>query len=703
MRQYIDTAQDLAGNALALATCKVLNYPSGSNASIFSDNGLTPIGSSTVAADVTGQFSFFAADGDYTLQLLNNGTLYKTQSPVSLFDGTPQLTYADTGAASAYAIANSTLEKALRIGLRASFLAANTSTGASTFQYNGLAVKGLTYPGGGPTGAATIIAGGIYPVEYDGVSWQLRDAAAVTAYYPTTATETAAGVSVVNFSYPPLTVDRYGTNTTPGTTSMVAAFTATVKVAQQASGTVRYGATAPYLLDSPVNCTFATAANQYGVLIQGPAFGLDHPVFGLIARHTGVAIFDCTGNDAITFSDVAMTTDAVTYPQTGILWARNNAGQDSQMNKLFRCAIDGSFSVAPFYNYGSEDDELTNCLFVNRATTAGTKTRVYTGQNVSNLVSPFVTIRPNTTAVSCTDHNDFGCQDYNLGGTATSDCIYLEQADTFKKYGGWGWSASASGNGRALVYVDMSTNASNNCVLDGLTGEQSTFLQNYGLLFSNNAFIPLGWAVNDCKLTNAIAGISAGALVTVDTFKLQGTSFPAGGGGIAIPGTLRNSQSFDFGGGVPVTIGTSTNNRLTGATENLTITTRNKDFWIDTGVLNKTIATVTTSAGITSSAGALIARARLSLNGPCLTFNIVLASTSGNLAIGANSTITLTSPGGQSFAPLDIGACAVVDATAGTLNGATVSSSGSSALITIPVAVVATPHSIIVSGTVFLA
>lgn len=518
-----------------------------------------------------------------------------------------------------------------------------------------------------------------------------------------TPAEIAAGVVPVNFQYAPMYVDRYGTNTTRGTTSMLAAFTAAVKVAQQAGGTVRYGATAPYLLDSPVDCTFATAANQYGVLIQGPAFGLDHPVFGLIAKHTGVAIFDCTGNDAISFSDVAMTTDAVTYPQTGILWARNNAGQDSQMNKLFRCVIDGFFSVAPFYDYASEDSELTNCLFVNRATTAGTKTRVYTGQNVSNLVSPFVTIRPNTTAVSCTDHNDFGCQDYNLGGTATSDCIYLEQTDSFKKYGGWGWSASAAANGRALVYVDMTTNASNYCSLNELTGEQSTFLQNYCLLFSNNAFIPLGWAVNDCKLTNAIAGISAGALVTLDTFKLQGTSFPAGGGGIAIPGTLRNSQSFDFGSGVPVTIGTSTNNRLTGATENLTITTRNKDYWIDTGVLNKTIATVITSVGITSSAGALIARARLSLNGPCLTFNIVLASTSGNLAISGGSTITLTSPGGQSFALSDSGVCRVADQTAGTGNDAGVTTSGTSVLITIPVAVVATPHNIVVSGTVFIA
>lgn len=200
MRQYIDTAQDISGNALPFATCTVRTFPGGALASIFSDNGLTPIGTSSVSADVTGQFSFFAADGDYTLQLFNNAVLYKTQSPVVLFDGAAQVTFPDTGAASAYAVSNSVLEKALRVGLRCSFLAANSATAASTFAYNTLAAKPIVMPGGASAGLGTILANGIYAIEYDGASWQLRSPPSSPSF-GTTAQETAGGITPVNTSF----------------------------------------------------------------------------------------------------------------------------------------------------------------------------------------------------------------------------------------------------------------------------------------------------------------------------------------------------------------------------------------------------------------------------------------------------------------------------------------------------------------------
>lgn len=522
--------------------------------------------------------------------------------------------------------------------------------------------------------------------------------------YPILPSESA--VTVVNQSYPPMYVDRYLTNTTPGTTPMQSAFSAAVSVAQVASGTVTYGA-GPYLLSAPVNCTFGTTANQYGIRIQGPAFSFDHPVFPLIAKHTGVAIFDCTGNDSITFSDVAMTTDSVTYPQTGVLWARNNSGQNSQSNHLRNCMIDGYFSASSFYNYASENNSLTNCFFVNRATTANTATRIYTGQNVKNLASTFVTTRPSLTPISCTDHNDFGCQDQNLAGTSTSDCIYLEQTDTFKKYGGWGLSASGSVAGRALVYVDLTNASSNYCSINGLTGESSTFIQNYGILVSEapttaNSYIPLGWSVNDCKLTALTAALAtAGTNTTLDTWTWQGNLCTTSNA-ISIAGTLRNSPLFAYGIGITFTLGTSQNNNMVGATEDLVLTTRTKDSWIDVGTSNKTIATVSTT-GITSTLGGLVARARLSLSGPCLTFNIVLASGSGTMTIAAGATLTLVSPGGQSFALADLGACRAVDQTAGTGIDGAVSASGANALITLPVGIAATAHTVVVSGTVFLA
>jgi hypothetical protein len=259
MRQYIDVVQDVQGNALVGATVLVQNYVGGANASIYSDNGLTPIANSTVTSGADGSFSFFAADGDYNLVFSRNSTVYKTQSPVSIFDGAPQVTFADTGTVNAYAIANSALEKALRPGLRASINIANTNTGACTFQYNGLAVKNIVFPAAIAAAAGTLIAGGIYGLEYDGTNWQVRNGLALTAaavggiVNPITAAETSAGVTVVNYLYPECTVERYGNNTTPGSTNMSAAVTACLSVCKQYSPWKQMTVATMCLLSSTVN------------------------------------------------------------------------------------------------------------------------------------------------------------------------------------------------------------------------------------------------------------------------------------------------------------------------------------------------------------------------------------------------------------------------------------------------------------------
>lgn len=240
MKQYIDTLQDVQGNALVGATVLVQNYLGGGNASIFSDNGLTPIATSTVVTGSDGQFSFFVADGDYNLVMSKNSTVFKTQSPVSIFDGTPQITYADTGSVNAYATSNSTMEKALRTGLRTSFKAANTNTGPSTYAYNGLAAKNITFPASNAINAGAIVANGIYRIEYDGTEWQLIGSQAA-AFYGQTAAEIQAGVTPANTSLPPGQVDRYFTNTTPGTTDATAGFTAAILQAQQLASGVPIG------------------------------------------------------------------------------------------------------------------------------------------------------------------------------------------------------------------------------------------------------------------------------------------------------------------------------------------------------------------------------------------------------------------------------------------------------------------------------
>lgn len=88
----------------------------------------------------------------------------------------------------------------------------NIWTGPSTYT----APLVLGSPTGGAQGAGTMNAQGVY---VQGVP---------VPSYPQTAAEIAAGVTPTNYLYPAGNVLRYGTNTTPGTTDMTAAFTSAV-------------------------------------------------------------------------------------------------------------------------------------------------------------------------------------------------------------------------------------------------------------------------------------------------------------------------------------------------------------------------------------------------------------------------------------------------------------------------------------------
>jgi hypothetical protein len=217
MFQYIDLVSDLQGNALFNATVTVQNYVGGGLASIYSDNGLTPIAGSVVSTDITGQYSFFAADGDYNLVIRVNGTIYKTLAPVSMFDGAAQVTQTDTGVVNAYASTSPVLEKQLRTGLRSWFKAANTNTGPSTYAYNGLAAKNLVAFDGSVLSAGVIVTGGIYGAEYNGTAWQLTAALLTSSsvgplVFPPTTAETAAGFTASSLlqQYEYGNVLRYG-------------------------------------------------------------------------------------------------------------------------------------------------------------------------------------------------------------------------------------------------------------------------------------------------------------------------------------------------------------------------------------------------------------------------------------------------------------------------------------------------------------
>lgn len=68
MQKHINAIADRNGKPVAGASVLVLNYPSGTTATIYSDNGTSPQ-SNPVTTDINGAFSFYAADGRYSLQI----------------------------------------------------------------------------------------------------------------------------------------------------------------------------------------------------------------------------------------------------------------------------------------------------------------------------------------------------------------------------------------------------------------------------------------------------------------------------------------------------------------------------------------------------------------------------------------------------------------------------------------------------------
>lgn len=235
MLNYFETLTDDSGNSLLGATVQALTYPGGTPASIFNTNGIaSPVANSTVASDVTGQVSFYAPDGAYTLVYTYQGTVYKTKSPVQMFDPLAFVSISDSGTANSYAITSQALSSGLYVGLKAEFKAANSNTGASTFNFNNTGAQALVFPGGLPLSLGVIQAGGLVRCEWDGAEWQVNSTVPPEQTYVETAGEIAASVTVVNFAVAPGNVNRYGINTTPGTTDMSTAINAAIAQAGNA-------------------------------------------------------------------------------------------------------------------------------------------------------------------------------------------------------------------------------------------------------------------------------------------------------------------------------------------------------------------------------------------------------------------------------------------------------------------------------------
>ena len=437
----------------------------------------------------------------------------------------------------------------------------------------------------------------------------LYEAGTPVVSYPISTNEqtalTATGAMVVNWSRPPGDVDRYVTNTgylsNPASmTDTTTAWNTAVAWAMIAGGEVTYGYTSQYRVTGIINCWLAANANQPGITIRSLGQSSHDNNCGILANHSLTAVFDCTGNDSVTFRDVAIKTVAGSAPSVGILTARNTSNEDLII-RLYNVKIQGTFTVACYYNYASEDDVLVGCYFANSSNTANCQCVVYTLNNIFSLSSA---AGISTSTTSCIDHTMVGCQLANTGANATgSYCMYIDQASSIKCFSTWMYCGNLTGtrNGSGLVFVNGVNGASNFCTFDGFTGESSAYKQNYGFLFSANSANHVGWSVRNCVIPNNTNSIAALTGVTMTNFLIENINEGGSNHGISINSNLTSSF-LSMGAYLLVIGGTSTDNVLMGYTENWTIGARSNDYWIDQGIANKTF---TPAAGTITHVGTI--------------------------------------------------------------------------------------------------
>jgi hypothetical protein len=86
MQKYRDTVVNSLGRPVVGATVTVTQYPSGTAAAIYSDNGVTLISGNTILTDSYGAFSFYAADGHYSLTFSGVGVSTTSVTDILLED-----------------------------------------------------------------------------------------------------------------------------------------------------------------------------------------------------------------------------------------------------------------------------------------------------------------------------------------------------------------------------------------------------------------------------------------------------------------------------------------------------------------------------------------------------------------------------------------------------------------------------------------
>lgn len=217
-----------------------------------------------------------------------------------------------------------TLTVALTAGTLLYVKIANTSTAAVTITINALAAQSVVNPDGSALPAGALLAGAIAALAYDGTNFQLL----VTPSIRRTGAEITAGVTPVNSQYPEGYVDRYGNNTTPGTTDMTTAIKNAYLVAKQNNSTreVRFLGNEYLVTDTAISI----ATSEAKIAIRGVPLrtvltnkaGASKPTIKLVDAQ----IWDIRGlvfKGAATFPNVGIQVDTAGGQRSGFGYMRD--------------------------------------------------------------------------------------------------------------------------------------------------------------------------------------------------------------------------------------------------------------------------------------------------------------------------------------------------------------------------------------------
>ena len=106
MQKYVNWVTDTLGNVVGGASVTVYTYGTSTKATIYSDNGTTPVSNPLTTDSADGSFAFYAANARYTLAISKTGFTFDSAdtTDVVLFDQADGLKVA-SGSASAPGVA----------------------------------------------------------------------------------------------------------------------------------------------------------------------------------------------------------------------------------------------------------------------------------------------------------------------------------------------------------------------------------------------------------------------------------------------------------------------------------------------------------------------------------------------------------------------------------------------------------------------